>query len=118
MKKEIADMWVEALRSGKYKQAQGMLEEVNGDESRFCCLGVLCQLAIASGVEIERGVVDNKGVYGTEPNYLPGSVLEWAGMYSPSGATPDRQVILSYSNDTGTPFEGIADLIEANVERL
>ena len=33
--------WVEALRSGEYKQARLMLE----DDGRFCCLGVLCKVA-------------------------------------------------------------------------
>ena len=33
----IKKRWLEALRSGKYKQAQGKLH----DGKRFCCLGVL-----------------------------------------------------------------------------
>ena len=40
MKKEIADKWVEALRSGKYKQGKSALKK---DDS-FCCLGVLCDI--------------------------------------------------------------------------
>ncbi len=32
--------WIEALRSGKYKQGKGVLRY--GDE--FCCLGVLCDV--------------------------------------------------------------------------
>lgn len=46
MKKEVAKAWVEALRSGKYKQGKGWLrQEEPGVEPTFCCLGVLCDLS-------------------------------------------------------------------------
>lgn len=32
--------WCKALRSGKYKQARGRLQNENG----FCCLGVACKI--------------------------------------------------------------------------
>lgn len=41
MNPEIKAQWIEALRSGEYKQAQKQLR--TGDD-RFCCLGVLCNL--------------------------------------------------------------------------
>lgn len=37
MKKEYAEKWVEALRSGKYQQGTGNLCLDN----KYCCLGVL-----------------------------------------------------------------------------
>lgn len=40
MKKDIAIRWVEALRSGKYGQAQTQLK----DGDNYCCLGVLCEI--------------------------------------------------------------------------
>ena len=42
MNKEIKAEWVKALRSGEYKQGGGALHR--GDH--FCCLGVLCDIAI------------------------------------------------------------------------
>lgn len=42
MKKEIADLWVAALRSGKYKQGRTTLKN---RDSEFCCLGVLCDIS-------------------------------------------------------------------------
>jgi hypothetical protein len=42
MKPEIKKMWLEALRSGQYKQGGGALRPHGGNE--FCCLGVLCNL--------------------------------------------------------------------------
>lgn len=41
MKKEIADKWVAALRSGKYQQGKNVL---SANENSFCCLGVLCDV--------------------------------------------------------------------------
>lgn len=38
-KKEIK-LWIKALRSGKYKQTEGTLENGLG----YCCLGVACRL--------------------------------------------------------------------------
>lgn len=32
--------WVEALRSGKYKQGLGQLRYGRGNNERYCCLGV------------------------------------------------------------------------------
>ncbi len=39
MKKDIAMKWVEALRSGEYKQGKEML--YNEEMDTYCCLGVL-----------------------------------------------------------------------------
>jgi hypothetical protein len=37
--------WIEALRSGKYQQARKRLRTDVG----FCCLGVICEMAVAEG---------------------------------------------------------------------
>lgn len=42
MKAELKKKWIEALRSGKYKQISGKLCD-NDDE--FCALGVLCKVS-------------------------------------------------------------------------
>lgn len=42
MKKEWADKWVKALRSGEFKQGIGGLKDKNNN---YCCLGVLCAIA-------------------------------------------------------------------------
>lgn len=50
--KENVRRWVDALRSGEYKQGNGALCIYNprADEFRFCCLGVATQEAIKAGV--------------------------------------------------------------------
>lgn len=40
MTKEQKAKWIEALRSGDYKQGQGALRE----DDRFCCLGLACEI--------------------------------------------------------------------------
>ena len=40
--KEFATKWLEALRSGNYKQGMGLL--YNEDTGSYCCLGVVCKL--------------------------------------------------------------------------
>ena len=40
MKREVAELWVEALRSGKYSQTKAYLQ----DKESYCCLGVLCKI--------------------------------------------------------------------------
>lgn len=43
--------WTQVLRSGKYKQTTGFLQDYSG----YCCLGVACELFIPKG-KIEVGV--------------------------------------------------------------
>lgn len=41
MKVKYKKRWLEALRSGEYRQTTGSLTD---DEGAFCCLGVLCEI--------------------------------------------------------------------------
>ena len=122
MKQEIKERWVEALRSGKYEQGTGTLTTGSG---RYCCLGVLCDLAVADGV-IEPPTLsagDDVMAYGTkaEPEYmhLPGAVQLWAGLGQGSPEVlvdPDEdswQELVELNDDTGLSFHEIADIIEA-----
>lgn len=120
MNNEIRDMWVAALRSGKYKQGDGWLRM----DDEFCCLGVLCDLAVQHGiVEVTPYSVSR----GTEPVHayryddrvstLPRSVVEWSGLPGDCGPLSwevDGKVVdLISLNDNGVPFTVIADEIEA-----
>lgn len=46
MSKEVAQIWIDALESGGYKQTIGCLRNDEG----FCCLGVLQDLGLKHGV--------------------------------------------------------------------
>jgi hypothetical protein len=49
MNEEAKRLWVAALRSGKYDQTTGALRDGVG----YCCLGVLCEVAIEAGVPVQ-----------------------------------------------------------------
>ena len=143
MKPEIKDLWVKALRSGDYKQTQGILQRTergrDGEAVGFCCLGVLCDLAVKAGIVEavdmpepdtgEKGVVGypdtgEKGVVGYRlggdesiPSIgsLPYEVQQWAGLTDPDeGNDPmiDGMTLSYYNDGEGYDFKRIASLIE------
>lgn len=111
---ETRKKWVEALRSGEYKQGRRYLRN-SGNE--FCCLGVLCDL-----IDPERwsskptyGPSNSERVYGyfdegyENPNtaILPESLEDLVGINGVHYA-PDLMAM----NDYGKNFREIADWIE------
>lgn len=118
MKPEIKAQWLEALRSGKYAQTKAALQTAEG----FCCLGVLCDLySKETGTEWEPPRGDNgkfKVMLGSSGG-LPGEVMKWSGVLNRYGALPewfpkdrDDYNFLANLNDSGMPFNQIADIIE------
>jgi hypothetical protein len=116
---EAKRLWVEALRSGDYQQGTGLLHYEDEDGDQYCCLGVLCEVAISAGVEVER-VRRSNGTYGYDANTLvpPPRVTEWAyGEAEPLGAwavivEEHRRLFDQLNDDLGYTFRAIADLIE------
>lgn len=112
--KERIKLWVDALRSGEYKQGEGRLARVN---NTYCCLGVACDLAIKNGVDIIRQIyiIDNCYSYDDEASFLPLKVREWLGFNSNDThgkLSSSRYDTLTKANDSGLSFNEIADLIE------
>lgn len=79
--KKFKDKWIKALRSGNYKQGNGFLLELDGDDDNkeFCCLGVAC---IVSGIEdsfilnqtlINKYIINYKEKFIKVPKLLHGS---------------------------------------------
>lgn len=76
--------WVEALESGRYRQGKGQLGRITdfsgfseGDllnSVEYCCLGVLCEVAIAEGLPLMRR---QSGHAGGDLVYVPGDVWEF-----------------------------------------
>lgn len=122
MKKEIAEKWVKALRSGEYKQTtEGCLF----DGEAYCCLGVLCDIS-------EKGHWHNNGSFyddsgNGDAEILTVEIREWSGMKWENGYT-GRECVLKFNdkhfytlasaNDAGMPFTEIANFIERNYEKL
>ena len=101
----IAKKWVEALRSGKYGQATGVLCR----NDSYCCLGVLCVVCIEEGIKIER-VGD---LFDGHSAVTPGKAVRAAGLCTPLGAYESN--CLSSLNDSG---KEIADVIESEPKGL
>jgi hypothetical protein len=89
MNPEIKQLWLDALRSGKYEQGKLMLKPT---ESSYCCLGVLCEIAQERNIgeyipsEEHRGFTfkhkdsDDCYDYYYEDSELPYIVKQWAGL--------------------------------------
>jgi hypothetical protein len=106
LKPEIKKQWVEALRSGEYQQGKMQLHK--GD--LFCCLGVLCALAVRAGADVEVRKEYDDVFYDGDWSGLPKSVMDWSGMETANGFT--KRHLLIEMNDTGSNFAEIADVIE------
>jgi hypothetical protein len=117
MNPEIKDRWLRALRSGEYRQGRGRLKGTStfDGSARYCCLGVLCELAVQDGVIPAPEETGPRSLYGSDGELtwsdLPTSVAAWAGLddHDPAPATGRK---LSDRNDDGWSFEDLANLIE------
>jgi hypothetical protein len=124
MKKDIAKIWVTALKSGDYKQGSEYLCA----NDRYCCLGVLCDLYLQedgsslSVVEKKKGDKDFTVTwYNHDAEVLPDVVQEWAGMNTNTGKYLSDILFessLASDNDQGATFEELADIITKSVDDL
>ncbi|WP_290738295.1 hypothetical protein [Haliea sp.] len=103
-----AQKWVDALRSGEYKQGVGQL--YNQDLDKYCCLGVACKV-----YEKETGY--NLGVDsgGTLIRYL--QVKDWLSLRTICGDYINNSLVNLNDGDE-LSFSEIADVIESNPEGL
>ena len=105
--KIIAD-WVAALRSGDYKQGKSYLSY----QGKFCCLGVLCDLAVNMGVDVDVDAnVCDEVYYDGKEDLPPEAIWKWVGLTDQGGSSECGQ--LFQLNDDGLTFSEIADLIES-----
>jgi hypothetical protein len=119
-KNELRKQWVEALRSGEYRQGYGTLRNVNNE---YCCLGVLCDIVAKDQPEkfgwkhemkgdgflvfYERGNPFDTGRAVPIP-----AVMTMAGLISSNGTLSCGDT-LTAMNDDGMSFEELARFIEA-----
>jgi hypothetical protein len=138
MNPEIKERWIAALTSGDYSQTKRKL----GDENGYCCLGVLCEIAVEDGVVMKdvANHLDNAqtAIYFSTDNpadresaVLPASVRVWAGLphsnpsaYMKSEDIPvivrsemvyvdeTVEMTLAPMNDGGVTFAEMAELIK------
>lgn len=119
MKPEVKEKWVAALRSGEHEQGTaGALNE----SGQLCCLGVLCEVAVKAGLEVNVWDDGRNKMYDGQVAFLPISVTNWAGVdqlgrlpksvpLPLEGSRPTNS--LPVLNDSGSfSFAQIADIIE------
>ena len=142
------ELWVKALRSGKYEQG---IDGLNINDEFYCCLGVLCEVAMQNGLSLTKDDdTDSEWVeYDGDAEQLPQAVADWVGLESKIGrmhhqtswdtirkdlqftvsVDDDGLEILHYMddktpgclatmNDAHIPFDVIADVIEAKPKGL
>ena len=123
MNRDVVEQWCNALESGEYKQGRGVMRD---RDDNYCCLGVLCDLAVKAGVIGEpiqpmysRGYGYGESI--TMSALLPYEVQDWVDIES---CDPElrywddgvyRESSCTFENDCGDrDFTGIAALIRAN----
>jgi hypothetical protein len=112
MNPEIRARWTAALRSGDYSQGRDTLRR----DDLFCCLGVLCDLAVKDGAVTGKPHGDGRWAYSGTATVLPRAVQEWAALETcdPLIAVPGRvpASLTELNDDENWTFARIADAID------
>jgi hypothetical protein len=109
---EDKNLWLEALRSGKYKQTVGFLKVQREGERFYCCLGVLCEILKdkyeirESTSAIEPGVT----YFNNSSDRLPNTLTRALKLEIDTVSTLYRM-----NDDDKRSFAAIADWIEVHV---
>ena len=132
MKPVTKQDWIDALRSGEFKQCTGALGKRDPETgtTSYCCLGVLATIA-GVGVQIEPlGVYvedamlftfdDDNEECGIIPDPYQSTIVSDLDLSTlvvpdpehPGGIDDDLMRILSTKNDNGATFEDIATYLE------
>lgn len=98
MKASLKQKWIDALRSGKYKQTDKAFRDCNG----FCAMGVLYDVDDPSGWYAVSGRVEKNQYNIKSSSYY--------------GYDYTHYNEITTMNDLGKSFEEIADYIEKNVD--
>lgn len=117
-KKDRIQVWVDALRSGKYLQGKEHLsfQDEKGRRWRHCCLGVAC---IEAGIDLETETEER----GYSPQFirsydeteyeLPDSVIRWYGLSREDSTNADSdptvRVIRGDRKGESTSLAGLND---------
>jgi len=107
MKPEIKELWIEALRSGQYKQGHNRLRTNN----RYCCLGVLCDIV---GPLLWNQTINGRA-YGIDRDSSEGILPRFLGL-GVGLTSEETQLVLADLNDAESKdFNKIADWIQENL---
>ena len=115
MREYVKNKWVAALKSGKYKQGCCHLRGPTG----YCCLGVLCEVFMDEGNELDVRTTQNSVVeYNGQTSYPPKKVREWAGICHVSGRASSADYCVAAINDTTDSFTDAIEYIEKHWKNM
>lgn len=97
--KEVQKLWIDALRSGKYIQGKGYLKK----ENKFCCLGVLCDLAAKDGSQWQWSGVK----FGKRSGIPPQEVVHYVNL-----SETEVTKLINMNDLSRKTFSDIADYLE------
>ncbi len=113
-----AKKWVEALRSGEYRQGDSYL--YNKDTDCYCCLGVACRVyEQETENELENSdtlLLPDFQRFSTLKDYP--EVQKWLGLRTPNGELDKGRDLTLLNDIQEKSFSEIADVIEEEVEIL
>ena len=120
---DVAKRWVKALRSGDYEQGAESLANVEENGITYCCLGVLCELAVKEGIirsKKNKSSIRYGGPTDGKTDLLPDKVVRWAGLKNNDGDRhkPDTHTLAELNDDYAWSFKKIAKYIEENAKEL
>lgn len=103
MNSEAKELWLEGLRSDRYKQGKGCLLD---SEGKFCCLGVLTDVYATKFNYKWNFADDGVASFSGESAILPVKVAKWAGVArNPHVEMMDGENTLTALNDSiSNPF--------------
>jgi hypothetical protein len=120
--RELFQKWINALRSGEYKQTRQSLH----DDKGYCCLGVLCDVASKEN-KYNMAIDEYDFEFITEEMRSTTLSSDLDGFKSVIGLTDDEELKLIHMNDGYDPdiattvlekqkdFNQIADYIENKI---
>lgn len=108
MKTELKQKWVNALRSGEYKQGKNYLRRKNSSGDTYCCLGVLFDVWKGDWEEITNCYAA-KNIDGTASTATLVRLLTKIDL---SDITHNTLISM---NDNGKSFHEIANWIEGHI---
>ena len=124
----LIDKWINALESGEYKQGKHNLRT---NDDTFCCLGVLCDIAVKEGILKEPVVLKDDDFYTYEDegskkqnnyNMLPSRLADIMGMTVDGSYYPKydpKHYSLWKDNDTNRKsFKEISRIIRDNDDTM
>lgn len=117
MNPKVKKLWVNALRSGKYKKGTKKLH--NREEDTYCVMGVLCKLHAHATHKRGFNFMENHEAYDDYDMYylgecvvIPNAVKVWSGIHTTHPLVHKEKSLVHWNDHSKKSFNELADMIE------